>query len=153
MGLVRSLSHLPSPLFYTHPPAGLGQAVDYSLEQRFTRCGDGGRRETVQRGKLRPNHTREQEEQSQRPEGHLPASELLPAHLTEGCACVLKSLQSSPTLCNPVDCSPPGSSVHRILQARILEWVVIPFSRGCSQPRDGTLISCVSCIGRQIIYH
>ena len=37
--------------------------------------------------------------------------------------------QSCPTLCNPMDCSPPGSSVHGILQARILEWVVIPFSR------------------------
>ena len=41
-----------------------------------------------------------------------------------------KSLQSSPTLCDPVDCSPPGSSVHGILQARILEWVAMPSSRG-----------------------
>ena len=40
-----------------------------------------------------------------------------------------KSLQSCPTLCDPVDCSPPGSSVHRILQARILEWVAMPSSR------------------------
>ena len=38
--------------------------------------------------------------------------------------------------CNPMDCSPPGFSVHGILQARILEWVAIPFSRGSSQPRD-----------------
>ena len=44
--------------------------------------------------------------------------------------------QSRPTLCNPVDCSPPGSSVHGILQARILEWVAVSFSRGSSQPRD-----------------
>ena len=44
--------------------------------------------------------------------------------------------QSCPTLCDPRDCSPPGSSVHGILQARILEWVAIPFSRGPSQPRD-----------------
>ena len=44
--------------------------------------------------------------------------------------------QSCPTLCDPMDCSPPGSSVHGILQARILEWVAIPFSRGSSQPRD-----------------
>ena len=44
--------------------------------------------------------------------------------------------QSCLTLCNPVDCGPPGSSVHRILQARILEWVVITFSRGSSHPRD-----------------
>ena len=39
------------------------------------------------------------------------------------------------TLCDPMDCSPPGSSAHGILQARILEWVAIPFSRGSSQPR------------------
>ena len=50
-----------------------------------------------------------------------------------------------PTLCDPTDCSPPGSSVHGILQARILEWVVISFSRGSSQPRDQTL-QAVSCI-------
>ena len=40
--------------------------------------------------------------------------------------------QSCPTLCDPMDCSPPGSSVHVILQARILEWVAIPFYRGSS---------------------
>ena len=44
--------------------------------------------------------------------------------------------QLCPTLCNSVDCSPPGSSVHGILQAAILEWVAMPFSRGPSQPRD-----------------
>ena len=48
----------------------------------------------------------------------------------------VKAAQSCPTLCNPLDCSLPGSSVHGILQARILEWVTIPFSRGSSQPRD-----------------
>ena len=47
----------------------------------------------------------------------------------------VKVAQSCLTLCNPRDCSLPGSSVHRILQARILEWVAIPFSRGSSQPR------------------
>ena len=47
--------------------------------------------------------------------------------------------QSCPTICDPVDCSPPGSSVHEILQARILEWVAIPFSRGSSHPRDQKL--------------
>ena len=50
--------------------------------------------------------------------------------------------QSCPALCNPMDCSPPGSSVHGILQARILEWVVI--SREPSQPRDRTRISCTA---------
>ena len=49
--------------------------------------------------------------------------------------------QSCPTLCDPVDCSLPGSSLHGILQARILEWVVISFSRGSSQPRDWTWVS------------
>ena len=44
--------------------------------------------------------------------------------------------QSCPTLCGPMDCSPPGSSVHGILQARKLEWVAISSSRGDSQPRD-----------------
>ena len=48
--------------------------------------------------------------------------------------------QSCPTLCDPMDCSPPGSSVHGILQARILEWVAIPFSRGSSRARDGTWV-------------
>ena len=52
--------------------------------------------------------------------------------------------KSCPTLCNSVDCSPPGSSVHGILQARILEWVVIPFSRGSSQPRDRTQVSYIA---------
>ena len=54
------------------------------------------------------------------------------------CVCVS---QSCPTLCNPMDCSPAGSSVHGILQARKLEWVAIPFSRGSSQPRGQTWVS------------
>ena len=45
--------------------------------------------------------------------------------------------------CDPMGCSPPGSSVHGILQARILEWVVIPSSKGSSQPREGTLVSYI----------
>ena len=49
--------------------------------------------------------------------------------------------QSCPTLCNPMDCSPPGSSVHGILQAGVLEWVSIAFSRGSSQLRDWTWVS------------
>ena len=48
------------------------------------------------------------------------------------------------TLCDPMSCSLPGSSVHGILQARILEWVAIPFSRGSSQPRDGTQVSHIA---------
>ena len=52
--------------------------------------------------------------------------------------------QSCPTLCNPVDWSPPGSSVHGILQARILEWVASSFSRGSSWPRDWTQVPCIA---------
>ena len=46
-----------------------------------------------------------------------------------------EAAQSCPTLCDPMDCSLPGSSVHGIFQARILEWVAISISRGSSQPR------------------
>ena len=56
-------------------------------------------------------------------------------------AAAAKLLQSCLTLCDPIDGSPPGSSVHRILQARVLEWVAIPFSRGSSKPIDQTWVS------------
>ena len=65
----------------------------------------------------------------------------------------MKSLQSCPTLCDPVDRSPPGSSVHGILQASILEGIVISSSRGSSQPRDQTQVSYISCTGRWVLYH
>ena len=64
-----------------------------------------------------------------------------------------KSLQSCPTLWDSMDCSPPGSSVHGILQASILEWVAMPSSRGSSRPRDQTQVSYVSCTGRWVLYH
>ena len=50
--------------------------------------------------------------------------------------------QLSSPLCDPMDCSPPGSCVPEILQGRTLEWVAIPYSRGSSQPRDQTWVSC-----------
>ena len=62
------------------------------------------------------------------------------------------SCKECPTLCNPMDCGPPGSSVHGLLQAGILEWVAIPFSRGSSRPRDWTRVSCIPCVGRRILY-
>ena len=65
------------------------------------------------------------------------------------CVCA----QSSLNFCDPIDCSLPGSSVQGISQARILEWVVIYSSRGSSQPRGQTRVSCTSCPGRQILYH
>ena len=57
------------------------------------------------------------------------------------------------SLCYPTDCSPPGSSVHGLFQASILEQVGVSYSRGSSQPRDWTHVSYVSCIGRQILHH
>ena len=59
---------------------------------------------------------------------------------SEGVSCSVVS-----NCCNPVDCSMSGSSVHEILQARILEWVAISFSRGSSWPRDLTWVSCIVC--------
>ena len=77
------------------------------------------------------------------------ASETLQASKVYCWQDILKCMQSSPTPCNPF----PVSSVHGIFQARILEWVTISFSRGFSQAKNWTHISCVSCIGRQILYH
>ena len=65
----------------------------------------------------------------------------------------IKSFQLCPTLCNPKDCSPPGSSDRGNLPAGMLKWVATPSSRGSSQPRDRTLVSCVSCFSRRILYH
>ena len=65
------------------------------------------------------------------------------------CSCCLLA-KSCLTLCDPMDYNLPGSSVHGILQARILEWVAIPFSRGSSHPKDWTWVSCT---GRWILYH
>ena len=63
----------------------------------------------------------------------------------EAPACVLSHF-SCVLLCDPVDCSPPGSSVHGILQARILECIAMPTSRGSSWPRGWTRLSCFSCL-------
>ena len=69
------------------------------------------------------------------------------------CRCCVLSHFSRVQLCGPVDCSPPGSSVPGTLQARMLEWAAIPFSRGSSQPRGWTHISYDSSIGRQVLHH
>ena len=61
--------------------------------------------------------------------------------------------QSCPTLCDPLDCGPPGFSVHGIFLARILEWISISSSREYSWPRDWTCISCVSCIAGRCFTH
>ena len=72
-----------------------------------------------------------------------------PTTIFKGCMCA----QLCPILCDPMDCSQPGSSVYVVFQARIIEQVVISFYRGRSQPRDRTCVSCILCIGRWILYH
>ena len=68
-------------------------------------------------------------------------------HIILPCACVCtKSFHSCLTLCDPMDCSPPGSSVQGILQASILEWIAMPSSRGSSRPRDWACGFCGSYI-------
>ena len=69
---------------------------------------------------------------------------LLPWSTITHLSCVCVHIQSCPTLCNPTDCSPPGSSVHGILQVGILEWIAIPFTRGSSLPRDWTRVSYIA---------
>ena len=66
-------------------------------------------------------------------------------------ACLLSFAQSCPTLWDPRNCNPPGSSVHGILQAGILEWVAISSSKESSQLRDWTNVSCVSCITGRLL--
>ena len=74
-------------------------------------------------------------------------SQFIVMHTVKGFGIVNKaeiSLQLCPVICNPMDCSPPGSSVHGILQARMLEWVAILFSRGSSQLRAQTWVSSIT---------
>ena len=65
--------------------------------------------------------------------------------------CEFVHAQSCLTLCDPMDWNPPGSSIHGILQARILEWLAISFSRGSSQIRDRPRVSCIA--GRLLLRH
>ena len=73
--------------------------------------------------------------------------------ITKTCAYVCaQSLQLCLTLCDPMDCSQPDSSVHGIFQARVLEWVAMPSYRS-SRPKDQTCVSCVSCIAGRFFTH
>ena len=63
-----------------------------------------------------------------------------------------KLLQSYPILCDPMDCNLPDSSVHGSLQARILEWVAMPSSRGSSRPKDQIYVSYISCTGWGVFF-
>ena len=76
----------------------------------------------------------------------------IPPYITVS-VCVCVYAQSCLTLYNLTDCSLPGFYVHRIFQARILEWVATSYSRSFSRPKDGTWLSCVSCISKWILYH
>ena len=69
------------------------------------------------------------------------------------CVCVCVCTQLQLTFLNLMDCSLPGSFVHVIFQARILEWVAISYSSESSQPRYQTCISCISWTGRWVLYH
>ena len=80
-----------------------------------------------------------------------PTKLYLPSLITSFYCMPAKLLQSCPALCDPMDCSPTGSSHCGILHARIPEWVAVPSTRGSSWPRDWTRISHVSCIGRQVL--
>ena len=73
------------------------------------------------------------------------ANNLIHAKFNFVCVCVLVA-QSCPTLCDPMDCSPPGSSVHGVLQARILGWVAIPVSKGSSPLGHRVWVSCIAGI-------
>ena len=69
------------------------------------------------------------------------------------CVCVYSFAHSCPTFCNPWTIAHQASLSLEFSRQKILEWVAISSSRGSSQPRDGTCVSCISCIGRQILYH
>ena len=73
-------------------------------------------------------------------------------YVAASCVCVCSVAQLC-LFCNHMDCSPQGSYVHGIIQARILEWAAISSSRGSSPPRDQTHVSYGSYIGRNILYH
>ena len=63
------------------------------------------------------------------------------------------SAQFSPTLCDSTDRNLPGPSIHGVFQATVVEWIAVCSSGASSWPRDRTHVSCVSCIGRQMLYH
>ena len=146
-------------------------AIDYRLEIRVKLEAKTTKEVMRKVSKMRPAWFRSVCLGSAREGAWSPVSVLSIPHAA---VCVLaKLLQSCLTLCNPVDHSLPDSSVHGILQARILEWVAMPSCRGSSPPLtspalagkfcqslmspalagDQTRISYVSCIGRQVLYH
>ena len=85
---------------------------------------------------ITPSHKKGKHYQNSRQHSRLTSS--------KGFQQLFNCAQSCPTLCDPMEHSLPGSSVHVILQARILEWVAMPSSRGSSQPRDRNQVSCTA---------
>ena len=88
--------------------------------------------------------------------------DLGPSHASQYSICKKQTFHFAIMLCSvtqlcstlqPMDCSPPGSSVHGIFQARILEWVANSSYNRSSPPRDQTHMSCMSCLGKWILYH
>ena len=127
---------LPSPGELSYPGF---KPMSPSLAGRFST--------TEPPGKLKANiphiknklKQQQQKENTKMPFGHLAHETFDPSHAKSESESEVA--QSCPTLCDPMDCSPPGSAVHGIFQARILEWGATAFSRGSSRPRDRTHVS------------
>ena len=117
--------------------------------KRFLLCWYLSGRNSYLHEDLGKEHSRQQEELAQ---GLEEWRNLVHSRDKEVSVAGAKLLLSCLTLWDPMDYSPPGSSVHGMLQARILEWVAMPSSKWSSQPRDWTRVSYTSCIARQVLY-
>ena len=128
-------------MFYPVPKVRHPQAVP-------SRCGRRQREHTLGWSWDACCQSRQEERCVKRGRCKEPSVSAVQVYLEEGASCSCCSVaKSCPMLCSPVDCSPPGFSVHGISHTRI-EWVAMPSSRGSSQPRDRTHLSC---IGRQVL--
>ena len=143
--------HLPPPAMWSTSVVDMS-VVDVKCWQAAPILGAGGRR----RGhRAHPSPRSPQWAQTLAPKCSCPPQPPCPAcWLSRNGSCssvCVQSLQSRLTLRDPRDCSLPGSSVRGILQARALERVAMPSSRGSSRPGDHTYVSYVSCIGRRVL--
>ena len=107
---------------------------------------EGGRKKDWKKGRMEEGAKEEMQWKRKKPSSGLwtPSLLLLLYHTRWWSKVNILAAQLYLTLCDPMSCSPPGSSVHGILQARILEWLSIPFSKGSSWPRDQTQVSCIA---------
>ena len=129
------MSLVPAPIFSTKPPPLHTKSCISESLQKVSPCS------VSPAGNASPLWTK-----------HFPQTLLYWVWQAGQAALLCSVAQSRPTLCDSMECSSPGSSLHGIFQARILERDVISYSRASSQPRDWTHVSCISCIGRQILY-